>query len=95
MFDRITSKYPKRAKINNLNHLGTLETGNHFVEACLVGEDNVWFMWHSGSRGVGNAIGPHFIFAEKISNAEPFPTRTTMTPSAGCHPSRPRRYISP
>jgi tRNA-splicing ligase RtcB (3'-phosphate/5'-hydroxy nucleic acid ligase) len=60
-FRRITSKYPKLAKTNNLNHLGTLGTGNHFVEVCLDEADRVWFMLHSGSRGVGNAIGTHFI----------------------------------
>jgi tRNA-splicing ligase RtcB len=60
-FARITAKYPKLAKTNNLNHLGTLGTGNHFVEVCLDEEDRVWFMLHSGSRGVGNAIGSLFI----------------------------------
>lgn len=60
-FRKIMSKYPKLAKTNNLNHLGTLGTGNHFVEVCLDEADQVWFMLHSGSRGVGNAIGTHFI----------------------------------
>jgi tRNA-splicing ligase RtcB len=60
-FRRITEKYPKLAKTNNLNHLGTLGTGNHFVEVCLDEADRVWFMLHSGSRGVGNAIGSLFI----------------------------------
>ncbi|GLQ97823.1 RtcB family protein [Dyella mobilis] len=60
-FRRITAKYPKLARTNNLHHLGTLGTGNHFVEVCLDEEDRVWFMLHSGSRGVGNAIGNHFI----------------------------------
>lgn len=35
--------------------------GNHFVEVCLDEEGAVWLMLHSGSRGVGNAIGTHFI----------------------------------
>ncbi len=60
-FKRITDKYPRLTKTNNLVHLGTLGTGNHFVEVCLDQEDRVWFMLHSGSRGVGNAIGRHFI----------------------------------
>src|SRR5262249_35136435 len=42
-------------------HLGTLGTGNHFIEICLDEADAVWFMLHSGSRGVGNRIGSHFI----------------------------------
>lgn len=41
--------------------LGTLGTGNHFVEVCLDEEQRVWIMLHSGSRGVGNAIGSTFI----------------------------------
>lgn len=60
-FKAITDKYPKLEKTNNRAHLGTLGTGNHFVEVCLDEADRVWFMLHSGSRGVGNAIGSLFI----------------------------------
>ena len=42
-------------------HLGTLGTGNHFIEVCLDESDNVWVMLHSGSRGPGNAVGRYFI----------------------------------
>lgn len=61
VFEMITQKYPNLAKTNNYKHLGTLGTGNHFVEICLDEVDHVWVMLHSGSRGVGNAIGEHFI----------------------------------
>lgn len=60
-FRRIVEKHPKLARTNNRNHLGTLGTGNHFIEVCLDEADKVWFMLHSGSRGVGNAIGSYFI----------------------------------
>ncbi len=60
-FDVLCDKHPVLRKTNNLKHLGTLGTGNHFVEVCLDGEDRVWFMLHSGSRGVGNRIGRYFI----------------------------------
>jgi tRNA-splicing ligase RtcB len=60
-FDRICSKYPKLKNSNNLVHLGTLGTGNHFIELCLDQEARVWVMLHSGSRGVGNATGTFFI----------------------------------
>ena len=60
-FDVITGKHKVIAQSNNLNHLGTLGTGNHFIEVCLDQEDRVWFMLHSGSRGVGNRIGRYFI----------------------------------
>lgn len=60
-FKLITEKYPKLANTNNRAHLGTLGSGNHFVEVCLDEANRVWFMLHSGSRGVGNAIGNLFI----------------------------------
>ncbi len=60
-FRRIVDKYPKLEKTNHYAHLGTLGTGNHFIEVCIDEADRVWFMLHSGSRGVGNAIGSLFI----------------------------------
>ena len=54
----IIAKHPRIARAaTTLNHLGTLGTGNHFIEVCLDEADHVWFMLHSGSRGVGNRIG--------------------------------------
>ena len=41
--------------------LGTLGGGNHFIELCLDEAGCAWVMLHSGSRGIGNAIGMHFI----------------------------------
>ena len=60
-FDELCRKYPKLRGTNHYKHLGTLGGGNHFVEVCLDEEGAVWIMLHSGSRGVGNAIGTHFI----------------------------------
>jgi tRNA-splicing ligase RtcB len=60
-FDQLCRKWPKLRGTNNYKHLGTLGSGNHFVEICLDEEGFVWLMLHSGSRGVGNAIGSHFI----------------------------------
>src|SRR5262245_45879870 len=57
----ITEKYPQLNRGNDVNHLGTLGTGNHFIEVCLDERDQVWLMLHSGSRGVGNRIGTFFI----------------------------------
>lgn len=60
-FDAIVERHPKVAKSNNVHHLGTLGTGNHFIEVCLDESQRVWVMLHSGSRGVGNRIGSYFI----------------------------------
>jgi len=60
-FALLCEKAPSLQNTNNLNHLGTLGTGNHFIEVCLDEADRVWFLLHSGSRGVGNRIASIFI----------------------------------
>jgi len=60
-FTELCRDYPKLAKTNHIQHLGTLGSGNHFIEVCLDEAGSVWFMLHSGSRGVGNFIGTMFI----------------------------------
>ncbi len=60
-FKLITDEHPKILRGSSFNHLGTLGTGNHFIEVCLDADGRVWFMLHSGSRGVGNRIGTYFI----------------------------------
>lgn len=41
--------------------LGSLGSGNHFIEVSLDEDDAVWLFLHSGSRGVGNRIAGHHI----------------------------------
>jgi len=60
-YEQIVGKYPKLAHPQKTNHLGTLGTGNHFIEVCLDEGETVWFLLHSGSRGVGNRFGTFFI----------------------------------
>src|SRR5262249_14424955 len=60
-YDAILEKHPKLDRGNHANHLGTLGTGNHFIEVCLDESETVWFMLHSGSRGAGNRMGSYFI----------------------------------
>ncbi len=64
-FARICEKHPAIEQSNNVRHLGTLGTGNHFIEVCLDTAQGVWVMLHSGSRGVGGRIGGYFIEAAK------------------------------
>jgi tRNA-splicing ligase RtcB (3'-phosphate/5'-hydroxy nucleic acid ligase) len=61
----IVAKNPKLDRGSHVAHLGTLGTGNHFIEVCLDEQEHVWFMLHSGSRGVGNRIGSYFIALAK------------------------------
>ncbi len=60
-YDQIVSKYPKLNRGATVSQLGTLGGGNHFIELCLDEAGSVWFMLHSGSRGVGNRMGTFFI----------------------------------
>jgi len=65
-FKLLSERYSVIEKANNINHLGTLGTGNHFIEVCLDESDCVWIMLHSGSRGIGNRIATIFIEKAKI-----------------------------
>jgi tRNA-splicing ligase RtcB len=60
-YERIVTRHPSLDRGSHIQHLGTLGTGNHFIEVCLDEGDRVWVMLHSGSRGVGNRIGSYFI----------------------------------
>lgn len=62
-FEKIAEKTPEigAGNVNHVRHMGTLGTGNHFIEVCLDEDSRVWVVLHSGSRGVGNRIGSVFI----------------------------------
>ncbi len=67
---RILEAHPaieKRVGKNSswVRQMGTLGGGNHFIEVCLDEAQHVWVMLHSGSRGIGNAIGTYFIALAK------------------------------
>ena len=52
--------------------VGTLGSGNHFLEVSLDPENNVWIVVHSGSRGVGNKLAQaHIKIAERLDAAAP------------------------
>lgn len=54
-------KHPQLETRQWHRQLGTLGSGNHFIELCLDEQGAVWIMLHSGSRGIGNTIGRYFI----------------------------------
>ena len=64
---RIFTQYPdvqKHLKKPNtlwVTQMATLGSGNHFIELCVDESGDLWIMLHSGSRGIGNAIGQFFI----------------------------------
>ncbi|MFT3913442.1 MAG: RtcB family protein [Anaeromyxobacteraceae bacterium] len=60
-YQTLVARVRKLDRGATLEHLGTLGTGNHFIEVNLDEAAQVWFMLHSGSRGVGNRIGTDYI----------------------------------
>ncbi len=56
-----TGATPDRHDKNWRLALGTLGGGNHFIELAEDTDGAVWVTLHSGSRGVGNKIGNHYI----------------------------------
>jgi tRNA-splicing ligase RtcB (3'-phosphate/5'-hydroxy nucleic acid ligase) len=47
--------------------LGSLGSGNHFIEISLDESDQVWVVLHSGSRGIGNRLAmKHIKTAQRI-----------------------------
>jgi tRNA-splicing ligase RtcB len=53
----MTEKQERTAR----TQLGTLGSGNHFIEVCLDEADRVWLVLHSGSRGIGNQLATQHI----------------------------------
>lgn len=61
---RLLTEHPRYVKDRNYTELtrkwhlqlGSLGSGNHFVEICLDETDRVWAVLHSGSRGIGNKL---------------------------------------
>lgn len=49
--------------------MGTLGSGNHFIEFCLDESGSVWLMLHSGSRNIGKELAEHHIgVAQKLTH---------------------------
>jgi tRNA-splicing ligase RtcB (3'-phosphate/5'-hydroxy nucleic acid ligase) len=60
-YQKLIDQHSRLGIGNDVSQLGTLGTGNHFIEVCIDEAQAVWIMLHSGSRGVGNRIGTYFI----------------------------------
>lgn len=60
-YRKIVEKHGRVSHKNPEAQLGTLGSGNHFIEVCFDEENKVWFMLHSGSRGPGLNMADYFI----------------------------------
>ena len=59
-YEHIIGRHPGAEARNTFCQLGTLGTGNHFIELSATEAGEVWIVLHSGSRGLGNKIGSYF-----------------------------------
>jgi tRNA-splicing ligase RtcB len=65
-YDAFIARHASAGNAQRVHQLGTLGTGNHFIELCLDEAGALWVMLHSGSRGAGNRIGSYFIERAKV-----------------------------
>ena len=81
--------------------LGSLGSGNHFIEVSLDEEDRVWLFLHSGSRGVGNKLANrHIKIAQELSRAAggsalPDPDLAYLAEGTGVLGLHPRPAVGP
>lgn len=58
------------------SQLGTLGSGNHFLEFCLDEEGRAWLMLHSGSRNIGKELADfHMGVARSLPHNQDVPDR--------------------
>ena len=87
----IIKLYSKARGYNSINHLGTLGTGNHFIELSTDEDGFMWVLLHSGSRGPGNRFGSFFIKLAKDVCARWF--ITTPDPNLAYFPQGSDEFI--
>lgn len=51
----------KTLKNKAMAQLGTIGSGNHYVDVFVDGQDYIWVGVHFGSRGLGHTIASHFM----------------------------------
>lgn len=70
------NKLTQKMENRSATQLGTLGSGNHFIELCLDTEQNVWIMLHSGSRNIGKVLAEHHISkAKSLAHNQELPDR--------------------
>ena len=86
LFEEFSSLDPKVQDLDAKarKQLGTLGGGNHFIEICLDGENNVWLMLHSGSRNIGKTLAEiHINRARKLAHNAELPDKDLSVFLAG------------
>lgn len=64
--------------------IGSLGSGNHFIEVCLDQDDAVWILLHSGSRNIGKELAErHMAIARALPHNQSLPDRDLAVFLAG------------
>lgn len=67
-----------------VNQLGTVGSGNHYVDLFVDEQDRAWIGVHFGSRGFGHKIATHFLNAAgAVDNMDAPPTVVSLTTDLG------------
>ncbi|MBL7497425.1 RtcB family protein [Frankia sp. CNm7] len=86
LWDAFSRLHPKASGLlgRAMGQLGTLGSGNHFIELCLDADDAVWMMLHSGSRNIGKSLADiHIGIAKGLTHNVGLPDRDLAVFLAG------------
>ncbi|OHV36442.1 MULTISPECIES: RtcB family protein [Pseudofrankia] len=86
LWDTFPELHPKVSGLlgRAMTQLGTLGSGNHFIELCLDADDAVWMMLHSGSRNIGKELADaHIGVAKGLAHNTGLPDRDLAVFLAG------------
>ena len=86
-FDALCELHPRLRNTNNRKHLGTLGTGNHFIEVCLDEAGFVWFMLHSGAAWATPSARTSSSWPRRTRSATRATCRTRIWPISRKAPS--------
>jgi tRNA-splicing ligase RtcB len=91
-FDRLHPRVAGRLE-RAMTQLGTLGSGNHFLEVCVDTDGAVWIMLHSGSRNVGKELAEaHIAVARTLEHNAGLPDRDLAVFLAGTEQMRAYRH---
>ncbi|SNQ51576.1 RNA-splicing ligase RtcB [Frankia canadensis] len=91
-FDQLHPRVAGRLE-RAMAQLGTLGSGNHFLEVCLDTDDAVWIMLHSGSRNIGKELAEaHIAVARTLEHNAGLPDRDLAVFLAGTPQMRAYRH---
>ena len=91
VWDELDTEPGQPLKQKAAAQLGTVGSGNHYVDLLFDEEDRVWVACHFGSRGFGHTVASGFL---AIAQGKRFSVRASLSPSTATTTSPGSRMIS-